>query len=129
MRQRREFLSIAFGIVVLLHGDLALACQCESGGPFRDRAAHASVVFVGRVREWGKESLFTGQYYPRRMVVDVKSVIKGAEERRVLEITAHGGALCEASITSFPVGSIWAFAPGVRDDDDVYFLTYCGGEQ
>ena len=101
-------------------------CQCESILPFAAAAESSPRVVIGRVKEWGKESMFVGREFPYRMVVEIRSSVKGRGPKREVVFQGHGTGVCEAAINEFPVGSTWAFAlPEVSDDQPIE-LSICG---
>jgi len=96
-----------------------LGCSREEMSFQSAAASPGSVVFIGRVRSWAKEPLFTGgsEFYPRYINVDVIEVVKGILREKSLRLTGYGSGLCDASLVAFEVGSVWGFLKGRQDEE------------
>ena len=121
-----------FIIILLLLFSIKLsACDCKWNGNFLHAVNNLELVIKGRViehvyhiengkkftnyNEFLTETLnneFDSHYRTGESIkVEVLEIIKGKEERKIIEIFDTDGADCRASIHEFISGNIYIFAP------------------
>ena len=117
-------------LIILLISIKVNACSCEWSGNFLRIANNSELVIKGKIIEHiyhtenGKRFTNYDEYFTETLnnefdpyygtgesiKVEILEIIRGKEERKIIEIFDTDGADCRASISDFKTGKIYVFA-------------------
>jgi hypothetical protein len=130
-------LLITLIITILTFSQKSYACDCGSNGEFLKVAPKSQLVALVKVKKYLTFKKIYDEQTPMSMEVEVISIYKGKEKRKILKIWGDNGNLCRPYLSQFKTGEYYiiAFTKGsdgtqghVHDDERItdYTISICG---
>lgn len=113
---------------------MALACSCEYGGNFIYSSYLSPIVIKGKVinmfyhfadgkkinsqnkEEFENYLIINNQEFYESIQIEIIELIKGIENRRIVEIYGSDGADCRAGVHDFKIGNTFIFSLNYTTD-------------
>jgi hypothetical protein len=114
-------------IIFFLITNLAFACSCDYDGNFIYSSLFSPVIIKGKVvkrfynftdekkinstnkKEFKDYLILTNQQFIESIQVEIIELIKGVENRKIIEIYGGDGVDCRAGVYEFTIGNIFIF--------------------
>jgi len=120
--------TITLTLVTLLISAVSSACSCDWGGNFIKSSSSSSVIVKAKVsglfyhfedgqridskniQEFKNYLIKIDQEYYESIQIEIVELIKGSENRKVLEIYGSDGADCRSGVMDFEIGKTFIFS-------------------
>jgi hypothetical protein len=88
----------------------AIACDCNSAGPFLDVASKAEFVALVKVVQYLSFKDIHEEKTPMSMKVEIITIYKGEETRKTVTVWGDNGILCRPYLSEFLTGEYYVIA-------------------